>query len=106
DLDDRLVPLLRFLPQDVDVAPGDLDDVVTGPRVAAQPQRRDGAGVDDEEGLEFPRVRNMLVPGEDEVDTGALEALDRVAGVVDHVPLAAGPRHRQEVVMADEDAQP
>ena len=48
----------------------------------------------------------MLVPGEDEVDAGALEHLDRVAGVVDDVPLAAGPGHGQQVVVADEDAQP
>ncbi len=46
------------------------------------------------------------MPGEDEVDAGALEALDRVAGVVDHVPLAAGARHRQQMVVADEDPQP
>ena len=69
--------------------PVDLDHVVTGPRVAAQPQRRDRAGVDDEEVLEPPGVRHVLVAGEDEVDAGALEALDRVAGVVDDVALAA-----------------
>ena len=47
----------------------------------------------------------MLVPGEDEVDPGALQALEAVAGVVDDVALAAGPRDRQQVVVQDEDLQ-
>ena len=85
--------------------PGELDHVVTGPRVTAKPQGRDRAGVDDEEILEPPRVRHVLVPRQDEVDAGALQALDRVAGVVDDVALAPGARHRQQVVVADEDAQ-
>ena len=45
------------------------------------------------------------MPGEDEVDAGALQALDRVAGVVDDVPLAARAGHRQQVVVEHEDAQ-
>ena len=69
----------------------DLDEVVTGPRVPAQAQRRDGPRVDDEEILEPPRIRHMLVAREDEVDAGALQALDRVPRVVDDVPLAPGP---------------
>ena len=36
---------------------------------------------------------------EDEPYSGTLEALDRVACVVHDVPLAAGTRHRQEVVV-------
>ena len=44
-------------------------------------------------------------PAEDEVDARALEALERVARVVDDVPLAARARHRQQVVVEDEDAQ-
>ena len=36
---------------------------------------------------------------------GPLEALDRVAGVVDDVPLAAGARDRQQVVVQDEHLQ-
>ena len=47
----------------------------------------------------------MLVAGEDEVDARALQALDRVAGVVDDVPLAAGAGHRQQVVVEHEDLQ-
>ena len=47
----------------------------------------------------------MLVAREDEVHARALEALDRVARVVDDVPLAARARHRQQVVVEDEDAQ-
>ena len=43
--------------------------------------------------------------GEHEVDAGALQALERVARVVDDVALAAGARHRQQVVVQDEDAQ-
>ena len=45
------------------------------------------------------------MPREHEVHVGALQALDRVAGVVDDVALAAGARDRQQVVMQDEDAQ-
>src|SRR2546426_2587602 len=44
--------------------------------------RSDGAGVDDEEVLQPPRVGDVLVPREDEVDAGPLQALDRVARVV------------------------
>src|SRR5262245_39530777 len=88
------------------VRAGDLDHVVTGPRPAAQPQRRHRAGVDHEEVLEPPGVRHVLVPGQHEVDSGALQCLDRVARVVHHVALAAGPRHGQQVVVEDEDAQP
>ena len=46
----------------------DLDQVVTGPRVAAQPQRRDGAGSDHEQVLEAPRIGDVLVAGQDQVD--------------------------------------
>ena len=46
-----------------------------------------------------------LCPAEHEVDTRPLQALERVAGVVDDVPLAARARHRQQVVVDDEDAQ-
>ena len=60
-------------------------------------------GVDDEEVLELPRVRHVLVAREHEVDARALQALERVAGVVDDVALAAGARHRQQVVVQDED---
>ena len=82
----------RVLPPDVDVGAVDLDDVVTGPSVTSQPRRRNRAGVDDEQVLEPPRVRHVLVPGEHEVDARALQALERVAGVVDDVALAAGAR--------------
>jgi hypothetical protein len=41
----------------------------------------------------------MFVPGKDEVHTGALEAFDRVAGVVDDVALAARAGHRAQVVV-------
>ena len=88
-----------------DVVPVDLDDVVTGPRVSPEPQRRNRAGVDDEQVLEPPGVRHVLVAGEDEMDAGALQALDRVAGVVDDVPLATRARHGQQVVVEHEDPQ-
>src|SRR3954463_15510834 len=65
ELDDPLLPVERVPPPDVDVGAGDVDDVVTGPRVASEAQRRDGAGVHDEEALELPCVRHVLVPGED-----------------------------------------
>ena len=47
----------------------------------------------------------MLVAAEDEVDARALQALDRVAGVVDDVALAAGAGDRQQVMVQDEDTQ-
>jgi hypothetical protein len=69
----------------------DLHDVVTGPSVPAEPQRGNGARRHDEEVLEAPCVRHVLVPEQHEVDARALQALDRVAGVVDDVPLAPVP---------------
>ena len=101
----RSCPWNGYRRQTSTCAPVDLDHVVTGPRVPAQAQRRDRAGVDDEQVLEPPRVRHVLVAGEDEVDAGALQALDRVAGVVDDVALAARARDRQQVVVQDEDLQ-
>ena len=53
----------------------------------------------------FHAYGHVLVPGEHEMDAGALQALDRVAGVVDDVPLAAGAGDRQQVVVQHEDAQ-
>src|SRR5579862_3903035 len=66
ELDDPLLFVERVLPPDVDMRPLDLDDVVTRASVAAESRRRDRASVDDEEVLEPPRVRDVLVPGEDE----------------------------------------
>ena len=88
ELDDPLLPVERVLPPHVYVRPRHLDQVVTGTRLAAEARRRDGAGVDDEDVLEPPGVGDVLVAGEHEVDMRALEALDRIAGVVDDVPLA------------------
>ena len=65
----------------------------------------DRARVDDEEVLEPPGVRHVLVPGEDEV------ARRRAAGTRARrrrrrrVALAAGAGHRQQVVVEHEDAQ-
>src|SRR5215212_7283649 len=92
ELDDPFLPVEGVPPPDGDVRAGDLDDVVTGPRVAAQAQRRDGAGVDHEQVLELPRVRNVLVARQHEVHARTLKALDCVSCVVDDVPLAPGAR--------------
>ena len=89
ELDDALLAVEWVLPPDVHVRPGDLDDVVTGSSVPSQAGRGNRAGVDDEEILEPPGVRHVLVAREDEIDAGALQALERVARVVDDVPLAA-----------------
>ena len=104
ELDDPLLAVERVAPPDGDVRAADLDHVVTGARLPPEPERRDGAGVHDEEVLEPPRIRNVLVPGKDEVHTRALQALDRVARVVDDVALAAGAGHGQQVVVEHEDA--
>ena len=95
----------RVAPPDGDVRALELDDVVTGSRVPSQPQRRDRAGVDDEEILELPGVRHVLVAREHEMHLRALQALDRVAGVVDDVALAPRARYRQQVVVQHEDAK-
>ena len=105
EADHQLLAVVRVAAAHLDVLAVDLDDVVTGPRVAAEAQRGDRARVDDEHVLEPPRVRHVLVAGEHEIDARALEALDRVARVVDDVPLAARARHRQQVVVEDEHAQ-
>src|SRR5204862_5092330 len=85
ELDDALLAVERVAAPDVDVRPLDLDDVVAGPAVTSQARGRDGAGVDDEEVFEPPRIGHVLVAGPDQVDTRALQALERVAGVVDDV---------------------
>ena len=64
----RSCPWNGYLRQTSTWRPGDLDHVVTGAGIAAEPQRRDRAGVDDEQVLEPPGVRDVLVPGEHEVD--------------------------------------
>ena len=43
--------------------------------------------------------------GEDEVHADVLEHLERIARVVDDVPLPAGSRDRKQVVVEDEDAE-
>src|SRR2546425_6470581 len=67
ELDDRLLPLERILPVDPDPFRAHLDHVVTGPAVAAEPKRRNGAGCDDEEVLEPPGIGHVLVPCEHQV---------------------------------------
>ncbi len=47
----------------------------------------------------------MLVPGEHEVDTGTLQALERVARIVDDVPLPSRARNRKQMVVEHEDAE-
>src|SRR5207342_3358216 len=95
----------RMLSPDVDVGAVELDDVVTGSSVTPQPQRRNGSRVDDEEILEPPRVGDVLVPRQDEVHVRSQQALDRVAGVVDDVPLASRTRYGKQVVVKDEDPE-
>ena len=105
ELDDALLSVERMAAPDVDMAAGDLDHVVTGPRVPPQAQRRDRAGVDDEEVLEPPRVRDVLVTGENELHAGPQQALDHVSRVVDDVSLPPGAGYGQEMVMQHEDPQ-
>src|SRR6476659_4417598 len=99
------LPVEGMAPPDVDAVGVDLDDVVTGSSVPTESQRRHRSGIDDEKILEPPHVRNVLVTRQDEPHAGALEALDRVARVVDDVPLPAGPGYGQQVVVQDEDLQ-
>ena len=62
-------------------------------------------GIDDEEVLEPPRVGDVLVAREHELDAGAQQALDHVARVVDDVALASRAGHGQQMVVEDEDPQ-
>src|SRR3954453_8470633 len=103
ELDDALLPVEGVAAPDRDVRARDLDHVVTGPRRAAEAEARDGAGADHEQVLEPPRIRNVLVPGKDEIHTGALQALEHVAGVVDDVALAPRSGYSQQVVVQHED---
>src|SRR6185312_8103301 len=64
EADQALAAVERVLAVDADLGRADLDDVVTGPCVAAQAQRRDDAGVHHEEVLEAPGVRHVLVARE------------------------------------------
>ena len=57
-----LLPVEGVAAPDRDVRALDLDDVVTGSRLAAQAQGRHRAGVDHEQVLEPPRIGNVLVP--------------------------------------------
>ena len=98
----RSCPWNGYRRQTVDMRALDLDHVVTGARVTSEPQRRNGSGVDDEQVLELPRIGNVLVTRQHEMDARPLQALDRIAGVVDDVPLAARARDRQQVVVQDE----
>src|SRR5581483_4137439 len=90
ELDDLLLTVERVLAPHVDVGSVDLDEVVAGTPVAPQTRGRDRAGVDDEETLELPRVGNMLVPAQHQVDARVLQRLERVAGVVYDVALTSG----------------
>ena len=62
-------------------------------------------GVDHEEILEPPDVRDVLVARENETDAGPLETLDRVARVVDDVALAPGSGNREQMMVQHEDLE-
>src|SRR5207249_10774452 len=72
ELDDPLLSMERIFSPHVDVSAGEFDHVVTGSSVSTKAQRGHRPRVDDEEILEAPGVGDVLVPGEDEVDTRAL----------------------------------
>src|SRR5215212_10778503 len=61
---DRVALVEGVLPIHGDPVRARLDDVVTGLCLATQARGGDGPGVDDEQILESPRVRNVLVTGE------------------------------------------
>src|SRR5919204_407983 len=105
EADELDLPVEGMTPPDVDAAVDDLDHVVTGSCVAPEPQRRHRSRIHHEQVLEPPDVWHMLVPGKHKPDTRALEALDGVARVVDDVPLAARPRHGEQMMVQDEDPQ-
>src|SRR5437588_6014374 len=88
ELDDRFLALERILAVDLDPFRSDLDDVVAGPSVSPEAMRRDRPGCDDEEVLEMPGIRHVLVARQDELHPGAQQHLQQVARVVDDVALA------------------
>src|SRR5919106_1839479 len=105
ELDDPLLVVERVLAPDVDVALLDLDQVVAGPRMTPEAKRGNRARVDDEDVLQPPGVRHVLVSREHEVDARPLERLEGVAGVIDDVALAAGAGHGQQMMVEREDAE-
>src|SRR3712207_4745110 len=102
EVHDQLAVLERVLAEDPDPPVLDLDDVVAGARVAAQARRRGGPPVHDKHVLELPRVRHMLVPGEDEVHLRVRQQLQPVPSVGDYIPFPPGAGDRDQMVVDHE----
>ena len=81
--EDRVLLVEGVLAEHGDALRARLDHVVTGLRLAAQARGGHRPRVHHEQVLEPPRVGNVLVARQHQVGVGALEALERVAGVVD-----------------------
>src|SRR5918994_271751 len=101
----ELALLERVLAEDSDPPVLDLDDVVAGPGVASEARRRSGPGVYDKHVLDPPRVRYVLVPGEDQVHIHIRKKLQNVACIEDNVPLAARAGDRNQVMVHHEDLE-
>src|SRR5918997_2292103 len=101
----ELALLERVLAEDPDPSVLDLDDVIAGPGVASEARRGGGPGVHDKHVLDPPRVRYVLVPGEDQVHTHVRKKLQDVARIEDNVPLAARAGDRDQVVVHHEDLE-
>src|SRR3990170_1778749 len=80
----------------------ELEHVVAGFRVTAQPERGHGPGVRDPQVLEAPDVGHVLVAREHHVDPGRDQLLEQVAGVHHGAAFAPGAWDRKQVVMQDE----
>ena len=96
----------RVSPPDVHAAIVDLDDVVTGARVSSQAQAtRPFPAFTTKRSSSRQTYGHVLVTGQHEPDAGSLEALDRVARVVDDVALAPGAGNRKQMVVKHEDLE-
>src|SRR5918997_6554552 len=101
----ELTLLERVLAEDSDPSVLDLDDVVAGPGVAPEARCRGGSSVHDKHVLDPPRVRYVLVPGEDQVHIHIRKELQDVACIEDNVPLAARAGDRNQVMVHHEDLE-
>src|SRR5919199_245516 len=105
EVHNHLTFLERVLAEYPDPAILYLYDVVAGTGVAPEPCRRGSPGVHDKHVLQPPRVRHVLVPGEDQVHAQLYQEFQDVPRVEDDVPLAARAGYRDQVMVHHEDLE-
>jgi hypothetical protein len=92
ELNDALLTVKRVAPPAATCVPDTSDDVVTGPRVTTEAAALDSVRcLTTNRFSSFQAYGTCLCPDKHEEHAGALQALDRVARVVDDVALATRP---------------